>query len=89
MQVPREDFGPWIELPGAVGLEHVATAFERPVAHLAGFTDEQLQVGLWLLVASGGGDQLWPCTDDSIPLEPTLRAICGGRARRLHPPSPE
>jgi hypothetical protein len=62
-----------LSVPEPLSLGYVTDAFERPLDLLGGYSDEELQGGLWFLLGDYG--VLHPATDDLLPLADRLRAV--------------
>jgi hypothetical protein len=63
---------PWP--PPAQDLAHLTRLFAEPVTALDGFTDEEIGVGLWSVMDSGGAGTALALNDTTLPL--TDRVAC-------------
>jgi hypothetical protein len=71
---------PWP--PPAQDLEHLTRLFADPVRSLDGLTDEEIGIGLWSVVDSGGAGTTLALNDATLPLD--ARVACIQQIRTLY-----
>ena len=64
---------PWP--PPAQDLAHLTRLFTDPVAALEGLTDEEIGIGLWSVLDSGGAGTALALDDDDLPLADRIACI--------------
>ena len=64
---------PWP--PPAQELAHLTRLFRDPVAALDGFTDDEVGIGLWSILDSGGAATALAVNDDTLPLDQRIACI--------------
>jgi hypothetical protein len=69
---PSED-DPW-QSP-AQDLAHLTCLFADPVGVLEAFTDEEIGIGLWSVLDSGGAGTVMALNDTSLPLEERIACV--------------
>jgi hypothetical protein len=83
LEVPFEDwvvgvFDPAVEdpwPPPAQELEHLTTLFADPVGALEGLSDEEIGVGLWSVLDSGGAGTALALNDAALPLDARIACV--------------
>ena len=91
LEVPFEDwvvavFDPTVEdpwPPPVQDLAHLTQLFADPVGALEGLTDEEIGVGLWSVLDSGGAGTALALNDATLPLD--ARIACVHSIRTLYP----
>src|SRR4051794_16608595 len=71
---------PWP--PPAQDLAHLTRLFSDPVTPLEVFTDDEIGVGLWSVLDSGGAGTALAVNDTTLPLE--NRIACVGATRTVY-----
>ena len=71
---------PWP--PPSQELQHLTQLFADPVAALEGLTDEEIGVGLWSVLDSGGAGTALALNDATLPLD--ARIACVHQIRTLY-----
>jgi hypothetical protein len=83
VEVPFEDwvvgvFDPSVEdpwPPPAQGLDYLTRLFSDPLGGLEGLSDEEIGVGLWSVLDSGGAGTALALDDPSLPLEARVACV--------------
>src|SRR5688572_14808109 len=83
VEVPFEDwvvgvFDPTVEdpwPPPAQDLEHLSRLFSDPVGALEGLSDEEIGVGLWSVLDSGGAGTALALNDATLPLDARIAGV--------------
>ncbi|MGA9723835.1 MAG: hypothetical protein WBQ86_15360 [Candidatus Binatus sp.] len=68
------DNGRWLEQSPAVGLEFVTKLFENPLAYLSGYSDEQINQGVYIIVNTSSSDHFCGLVEGDVDL--ALRRMC-------------
>jgi hypothetical protein len=87
VEVPFEDwvvavFDPTVEdpwPPPAQELAHLTRLFSDPVGVLEGLSDEEIGVGLWSVLDSGGAGTALALTDVALPLDARIACVAAIR----------
>src|SRR5687767_1238403 len=83
VEVPFEDwvvavFDPAVEdpwPPPAQDLAHLTQLFADPVGALEGLTDEEIGIGLWSVLDSGGAGTALALNDATLPLDARIACV--------------
>src|SRR5829696_3153302 len=72
----------------ALTAEYVTRLFEDPCPALEGFTDAELNKGLWYLISPGLGEHMLCLDEPSLPIETRVRCVrsCESLFRKLFLP---
>jgi hypothetical protein len=79
---------PYWNGPAALTAEYVIRLFEDPCSALIGFTDEELNKGLWYMISPGLGEHMFCLDEPALPIAMRVRCVraCESLFRKLFLP---